>query len=202
MRRLVVIQVQAGSNPVGHPIYPNPSTSLKEVINNMNVLLLNASYEPLRVVSAERAVILILTGKAEPVTDSDHVMRSPSTTVKVPLVARLVRMAKVPRMTKVPFSRKMLIVRDNSECQFNHCSAKGTTVEHLLPSSRGGKSTYENCVLSCGPCNFKKADKTLEEMGWTLKKKPVSVFGPMVLLARAGSNAALPEWAEWLPASA
>ena len=168
----------------------------------MQVLLLNASYEPLRVVSAERAVVLILTGKAEPVTDSEHVMRSPSIEVRVPLVARLVRMASVPRMAKVPFSRRMLTVRDNGECQFSHCKSKGTTVEHMLPASRGGKSTYENCVLSCGPCNFKKADRTVEEMGWTLKKKPVAVYGPMVLLARAGANAALPAWAEWLPALA
>lgn len=168
----------------------------------MQVLLLNASYEPLRIVSAERAVILILQGKAEALTDSEQVMRSPSTEVKVPLVARLLNMAKVPRMQRVPFSRKMLAVRDNHECQFSHCNAKGTTVEHILPSSRGGKSSYENCVMSCGPCNFQKANRTLEEMGWTLKQKPVPVYGPMVLLARAGSNAALPEWAEWLPAGA
>lgn len=168
----------------------------------MQVLLLNASYEPLRVVSAERAVILILAGKAEPVTDSEHVMRSPSIEVRVPLVARLTKMASVPRMARVPFSRRMLTVRDNGQCQFKHCDAKGTTIDHLIPSSRGGKSTYENCVLSCGPCNFKKADRTLKEMGWTLKRKPEPVYGPMVLLARAGSNAALPEWAEWLPAGA
>jgi 5-methylcytosine-specific restriction endonuclease McrA len=168
----------------------------------MQVLLLNASYEPIRVVSAERAVILILQGKAEPVTDSEHVMRSPSTTIKVPLVARLTKMAKIPRMQRVPFSRKMLSVRDNGECQFSHCDAKGTTVEHLLPTSRGAKTTYENCVLSCGPCNFRKADRTLTEMGWSLKRTPAPVFGPMVLLARAGSRAALPEWAEWLPAGA
>jgi 5-methylcytosine-specific restriction endonuclease McrA len=168
----------------------------------MQVLLLNASYEPIRVVSAERAVVLILQGKAEAVSDSDHVMRSPSTQVRVPLVARLIKMAKIPRMQRVPFSRKMLSVRDNGECQFAHCNAKGTTVEHLLPTSRGGKTTYENCVLSCGPCNFRKADRTLKEMGWALKRSPAPVFGPMVLLARAGSHAALPEWAEWLPVGA
>lgn len=168
----------------------------------MQVLLLNASYEAIRVVSAERAVVLILTGKAEPVTDSEHVMRSPSIEVRVPLVARLIKMANVPRMAKVPFSRRMLSVRDNGICQFSHCDAKGTTVDHLVPSSQGGKSTYENCVLSCGPCNFKKANRTVKEMGWTLKRKPVAVYGPMVLLARAGANAALPEWAEWLPAIA
>lgn len=168
----------------------------------MQVLLLNASYEPARIISAERAVVLILQGKAEPVSDSGHVMRSPSTTVRIPLVARLIKMAKIPRMQRVPFSRKMLSVRDNGECQFAHCNSKGNTVEHLLPSSRGGKTTYENTVLACGKCNFQKADRTLEEMGWTLKKAPAPVFGPMVLLARAGSRATLPEWAEWLPAGA
>src|SRR5690606_24129360 len=139
-------------------------------------------------------------GKAEPLADSEHVMRSPSTEVRVPLVARLVKMAKVPRMQRVPFSRKMLSVRDKGVCQFNDCTAKATTVDHILPSSRGGKTTWENCVAACGPCNYRKADRTPEEMGWTLKTKPAPVYGPMVLLARAGAHAALPEWAEWLPA--
>lgn len=168
----------------------------------MQVLLLNASYEPCRIISAERAVVLILTGKAEPVSDSGHVMRSPSTEVRVPLVARLVKMAKVPRMSRVPFSRKMLAVRDDQTCQFNDCTSRGTTVDHLLPSSRGGKTTWENTVLACQDHNFKKADKTTEEMGWKLKKKPEPIYGPMVLMARAGENASLPEWAEWLPAPA
>lgn len=201
MRKQVVDLLLAGLTPVGHPIYTQSTTTLKEV-TNMQVLLLNASYEPVRVVSVQRAVTLILTGKAESVADSDHYMRSPSTQVRVPLVARLVKMANIPRMQRVPFSRKMLSVRDNGTCQFSHCDAKGTTVEHLLPTSRGGKTTYENCVMSCGPCNFKKANRTMKEMGWTLKRKPEPVFGPMVLLARAGRNAALPEWAEWLPAGA
>lgn len=168
----------------------------------MQVLLLNASYEPVRVISAQRAVVLILTGKAEPVSDSEHTMRSPSTEVRVPSVARLVKMAKVPRMAKVPFSRKMLSVRDKGLCQFNACTAKGTTIDHVVPRSQGGKTTWENCVMSCQSCNFKKADKSLAELDWTLKNKPEPVYGPMVLMARAGSNATLPEWAEWLPAPA
>jgi 5-methylcytosine-specific restriction endonuclease McrA len=168
----------------------------------MQVLLLNASYEPVRVITAERAVVLILTGKAEPVSDSGHVMRSPSTEVKVPLVARLVKMAKVPRMQRVPFSRKMLSVRDKNMCQFNDCTARGTTIDHVVPRSQGGMTTWENCVMACGPCNFKKADKTLASLGWTLKTKPEPVYGPMVLMARVGSNADLPEWSQWLTATA
>lgn len=167
----------------------------------MQVLLLNASYEPVRVITAERAVVLILTGKAEPVSDSGHVMRSPSTEIQVPLVARLVKMAKVPRMQRVPFSRKMLNVRDNGQCQFNDCTARGTTIDHVVPRSRGGTTTWENCVMACGPCNFAKADKPLSELGWTLKKEPIPVYGPMVLMARIGSNAELPEWSQWLAAA-
>jgi 5-methylcytosine-specific restriction endonuclease McrA len=169
----------------------------------MQCLLLNASYEPIRVISVERAVVLILTGKAEPVSDSGHVMRSPSTEVRVPLVARLVKMAKVPRMQRVPFSRKMLNVRDNGQCQFNDCTARGTTIDHVVPRSQGGTTTWENCVMACSPCNFKKADKTMEQLGWTLKKTPEPVYGPMVLAARMGRYAELPEWAQWIsPATA
>lgn len=168
----------------------------------MQVLLLDATYRPVRIVSAQRAVVLLLTGKAETVTESEHVMRSPSTEVRVPLVARLVRMTKIPHMQRVPFSRRMLHVRDGGECQFAHCHAKGTTIDHLIPSSRGGKTNYENCVLSCEKCNFEKADRDIKEMKWQLKKKPEPVYGPLVLLARAGANASLPEWAEWLPAMA
>jgi hypothetical protein len=145
----------------------------------MQCLLLNASYEPIRVISVERAVVLILTGKAEPVSDSGHVMRSPSTEVRVPLVARLVKMAKVPRMQR------------------------GTTIDHVVPRSQGGTTTWENCVMACSPCNFKKADKTMEQLGWTLKKTPEPVYGPMVLAARMGRYAELPEWAQWIsPATA
>lgn len=167
-----------------------------------STLLLNTSYEPLRIISAQRAVVLVLTGKAEPVTHSEHYMRSPSTTVRIPLVARLVKMAKIPYMQRVPFSRRMLSSRDNNECQFAHCNARGTTVEHLVPTSRGGKTTWENCVLACATCNAKKADKTLAEVGWALKKDPQPVFGPMVLHARVESRVAVPEWAEWLTAPA
>lgn len=167
----------------------------------MQVLLLNASYEPVRVITAQRAVVLILTGKAESVAESELTMRSPSTEIRVPLVARLIKMAKVPRMAKVPFSRKMLNTRDKGLCQFNDCQEKGTTIDHVVPRANGGQTTWENCVMACQSCNFKKADKTLQELGWTLKAKPEPVYGPMVLMARAGSNAALPEWAEWLPAA-
>lgn len=167
----------------------------------MQVLLLNASYEPIRVITAERAVVLVLTGKAEIVSDSDHVFRSPSTEVRVPLVARLTTMAKVPRMQRVPFSRKMLSVRDKGLCQFNDCTARGTTIDHVIPRSQGGTTTWENCVMACGPCNFAKADKSLEKMGWTLKNEPIPVYGPMVLMARVGANADLPEWSQWLVAA-
>jgi 5-methylcytosine-specific restriction endonuclease McrA len=95
----------------------------------------------------------------------------------------------------------MLQTRDNGLCQFNDCTARGTTIDHIVPRSRGGTTTWENCVMSCQEHNFKKADRTLESLGWTLKKKPEPVYGPMVLLARIGRNAELPEWSQWLTAA-
>lgn len=159
------------------------------------VLLLNATYEPLRVVSARRAVELIVTGKAHTVADGDLVMRSPSIEVPVPVVARLVSMAKVPFTAQVGYSKVRLAVRDSRSCQVNGCDRPGDTIDHLLPRSRGGVTSWENCALMCEKHNAGKGDRTLTELGWVLKKVPVA---PRNLLALAAEPVAVPEWQPYL----
>jgi len=163
----------------------------------MSVLLLNASYEPLTTVSWKRAITLVLTGRAELVEqDGDRVIRSAGgTEFPLPQVVRLMKMISFPgmRMSDGPrFSKKALSARDNRECQVVECDERGSTVDHVIPRSRGGDSSWENCVLMCLDHNSLKGDRSLDQLGWALKQAPVAPKSSIVLAA------ARPEWDEWL----
>ena len=132
-------------------------------------LVLNASYEVLGVVPLGRALMLVLETKADQV-QSDGVIRSSTTTYDRPVVIRLKRYVHVPYDPGVPLSRRSLSVRDNGQCQY--CSGVGETIDHVVPKSRGGSNTWENCVLACKRCNNKKGSNTLAELGWALPRRP------------------------------
>ena len=167
----------------------------------MSVLLLNASYEPLTTVSWKRAMTLVLTGRAELVEqDGDRIIRSAGgAEFPFPQVVRLMKMISFAGMRSADsprFSKKALSVRDNRECQVADCDERGSTVDHVIPRSRGGASSWENCVLMCLDHNSQKGDRSLEQLGWTLKQAPVAPKGSIVFVA------ANPEWDAWLvPAS-
>jgi len=163
----------------------------------MSVLLLNASYEPLTTVSWKRAMTLVLTGRAELVEqDGDRVVRSAGgTEFPMPNVVRLMKMVSFAgmRSTGTPrFSKKGLGIRDSRECQVADCDEYGSTVDHVNPRSRGGDTSWENCVLMCQAHNSTKGDRTLDQLGWELKQRPVAPRGSIVLLS------ARPEWSGWL----
>ncbi len=163
----------------------------------MSVLLLNASYEPLTTVSWKRAMTLVLTGRAELVEqDGDRVVRSAGgREFPLPNVVRLMKMVSFVgmRSTESPrFSKKGLSIRDNRECQVADCDEFGATVDHVVPRSRGGDTSWENCVLMCRAHNSTKGDRTLEQLDWELKQRPVAPRGSIVLLT------ARPEWEGWI----
>ena len=136
------------------------------------VLLLNVTYEPLTTVGLRRAVCLVLCGKAEVVHDGGgQVLHSASLTVASPSVIRLRRYVRIPHRNRVPLTRAALMRRDNYKCAY--CGRHAETIDHVLPRSRGGQHTWENCVASCQMCNHRKADRLLEELGWTLLNQPV-----------------------------
>jgi 5-methylcytosine-specific restriction endonuclease McrA len=136
------------------------------------VLLLNATYEPLTTLPLRRAVCLVLREKAEVVHHdaSGALLRSATMSIGVPSVIRLRRYVRIPFRTRVPLTRAALMRRDNYQCAY--CGRRAETIDHVLPRSRGGKHTWENCVASCRPCNHRKADRLLEELGWTLHVTP------------------------------
>lgn len=136
------------------------------------VLLLNSSFEPLRICTIHRAIVLVYQGKAEVLEESDQVFSSANAQIKVPKVIRLKYFVNLPYKTRMPINRQAILARDNHECQFVGCNRKGTTIDHVLPRSKGGKHEWTNVVASCAKCNAKKSDKLLEHLGWKLKSQP------------------------------
>jgi len=138
------------------------------------VLVLNASFEPLSLISVQRAVVLLLREKAEAIeNDVSRYMRAERFSLPMPLVIRLVHYVSIPRRLKAPLTRKTLLSRDEYTCQFCGTTAGPLTVDHVLPRSRGGQTSWENCVTACLRCNHRKGSKTPEEAAMHLRQKPV-----------------------------
>ncbi len=133
-------------------------------------LVLNATYEPLGVVSDRRALILVLNQRAVMVEESGTILRYANGQVSLPSVVRLTKFIKIPYRHSIPLSRRALFARDGGRCVY--CGATATSIDHVIPKSRGGKHSWENVVSACHRCNHLKADKTLKEIGWKLKSIP------------------------------
>lgn len=161
------------------------------------VLLLNATYEPLTALPLRRAVVLMLCGKADVVhgDPAGLVLHSAGTSVQVPSVIRLRTYVRVPYRARMPMTRAALMHRDRFRCAY--CGGKAETIDHVVPRSRGGEHTWENCVACCSDCNHRKADKMLSELGWALRTVLVPPKGRHWRLLVA-AEAVEPEWARYL----
>ena len=138
-----------------------------------SVLLLSASFEPLRIISWQNAVCMFFLGKVEVVEEYDHDIRSVSLIIKAPSVVRLLRYMRVGRKSP-PLTRGNLLARDNFTCQYcaKELSAKDATLDHVIPRSQGGQTTWINIVCSCASCNRKKGGRTPKEARMALLSKP------------------------------
>lgn len=172
----------------------------------MRVLVLDQTWAPARIVDLKRAVLLLVSGKAIPVTDVNvGVMHSPSVEINVPAVIQVSTLIKNGLKNAKPpdCSRARVLTRDNRECQFviggRPCVNKGDTIDHLIPQSRGGKDTWENLVAACFKHNGVKADRTLEQMtkshDWSLKRKP---YAPRFMIKALSAESIHPEWEVFL----
>lgn len=141
-----------------------------------SVLVLNASFEPLNVVSVRRAVVLLLKDKAELVEAVEAVMRAESVTVPTPSVIRLVSYVRIPYRMRVPVSRRGVLARDRYTCQYCGLTPGRTalTIDHVVPRSRGGPKRWENLVAACARCNRRKGGRSPEEAGMRLLSLPHS----------------------------
>jgi 5-methylcytosine-specific restriction endonuclease McrA len=133
-------------------------------------LVLNATYEPLGVVSARRAVVLVLSEKADLVHHNGAEFRSEKLAVPVPSVVRLRTFVHVPYQRRTPLNRRAVFLRDGGRCQY--CGRKADSIDHVIPRSRGGAHSWENVVAACGRCNSTKRDRLVEETQMRLHRRP------------------------------
>jgi 5-methylcytosine-specific restriction endonuclease McrA len=158
------------------------------------VLVLNASYEFLNVATLERAVKLIYKGKAEVVeTVTGREIGTTRYRMSMPSIIRMLYYIVRPHK-EVPMTKKNILLRDDHTCQY--CGRAGDTIDHVMPRSRAGKSTWENCVCACSMCNTRKNSRTPEEANMKLLRKPKKpAFIPWILVKRDASKVG---WARYL----
>lgn len=140
---------------------------------NRLTLVLNGSYEPINICTARRALTLVFKGAALVEEVSKFTVHTSKIDIPIPSVIRLLKYRRIPRQNR-SVSRKGIILRDGATCQYcgNEFSARDLTLDHVLPRSRGGQSTWENLVACCFKCNNKKGDRTPQEAGLVLLKQP------------------------------
>mgnify|MGYP002381400515 FL=1 len=139
-----------------------------------SVLLLNTSFEPLKVISWQRAITMFFSGKVEVIEEYEYDIRSVSIVIKAPAVVRLLNFARIGRRSP-PLCRTNILARDNFQCQYckNELSPKDATLDHVVPRSQGGKTSWDNIVCACANCNRKKGGRTPKEAKMALLKIPV-----------------------------
>lgn len=172
------------------------------MLSSVKSLVLNYSYEPLQFCSAKRAIIMILNGRAEFIESDGYVVRSPTTTFKLPAVIRVLNIVKRNRSKQAAFSKKNILRRDNYTCQYCGTCENPLTIDHVLPKSRGGESKWNNVVVACKDCNLKKGNLTPLEKGMKLSKKPskAELQWPFFQLP-GGPISHLEIWKKYLPKS-
>jgi 5-methylcytosine-specific restriction endonuclease McrA len=140
-----------------------------------HTLLLNATYEPLRVVHWQKAITLWCQGKVEIVAVYEREVRSVSFSIKLPSVIRLLRRIRIRRNAEyVPFSRANIYARDRHRCQYcgHGFGTAELTFDHVVPVAQGGRKDWENIVTCCITCNRRKGGRTPEQAGMRLIRHP------------------------------
>ncbi len=144
------------------------------------IILLNSDFTFLNTIGWKKAICLVIKEKVEVVKESTRKVGVNDRTLElfVPSILRLVRFVKTVYTREAPFSTGNLLIRDNHACQYCGDTAGPLTIEHVFPRSRGGKTSYENCVIACARCNGKKGNRTPREAGMKLRSTP---YPPMII---------------------
>ncbi len=163
------------------------------------VLLLNATYEPLIVINWKRAITLLFLGKVEVLEEYGQEIHSVSFSIKLPSVVRLLRMIKKPK-TPIKFSRQNIYARDKYKCQYcgKRFPSEDLTYDHVTPKARGGGTKWTNIVTCCISCNRKKGGRTPAEARMKLIRKPFCPKWVPVLRATIGFKQVPSSWRDYL----
>ena len=167
-------------------------------------LVLDQSFAPLKIIPWQRAIQLLTLGKVEVVEEYDAEVRSRYLIIKIPAVVRLVKAFR-RRRKPVKFSRVNIYARDDYRCQYcgDRRPIDELTYDHVMPRSRGGRTTWTNIATCCSPCNLKKADRTPAEAGMTLRREPrqpVDVPAVMIAVSRSSVPDAWRDYLYWTAA--
>lgn len=191
-------QVGAGSIPVGHPVLVTSDFRQRRMTFAMShvlqrpALVLNRSWQPVNIATVARVLVLVWNESARVVDPDDYQLydwsdwaalnpsddelfiQAVSQKLRVPEVITLNHFDRVPT-SSVTFSRRNIFRRDRFTCQYcgRQPKADELTIDHVLPRSQGGQSTWDNCVLACVECNHRKADRTPDQARMGLKKVPI-----------------------------
>jgi len=137
------------------------------------VLVLNASYEPINICAARRALVLVLKGVATAEEEHGSTLHAARVAIPMPSVIRLLEYRRIPHQSRA-LSRKNILLRDRNTCQY--CGivlpSSELTLDHVVPRSRGGASSWENLVAACHDCNRRKGNMLLHETDMKLTREP------------------------------
>lgn len=160
------------------------------------VLVLNASYEPLNITTWKRAMVMVLMGKAEGLEHDRKRLLRPN--LHQPTVIRLRQFVRVP-YRQMPLTRRNVFQRDNHRCQYCGTASDPLSIDHVVPRSRGGTDVWENVTTACLPCNVRKGNRTPREAGMPLAREPRRPLGSLSFEAnrriRSGQHQ---EWAKYV----
>jgi 5-methylcytosine-specific restriction endonuclease McrA len=153
---------------------------LEHMASTEAVIVLNAGYEFMGLVSWQRAMILLFNGKVEVLKESNRIIRTVSRTFKIPAVIRLIKFIRQIYRREVPFSRKNILTRDSYVCQYcgREFSSGDLTIDHIVPKVQGGDNHWTNVVACCRTCNIRKGGRTPRQAGMQLMRKP---FKPTIM---------------------
>ncbi len=171
------------------------------MLSSRKVLLLNATYEPLSLVTPPKAVTLIWRRVAESIEiDPGQILRSPRYVFEVPSVIRLTQYIDVRARQNRVTNRHRILARDHYRCQY--CGRRGSafdlTLDHIMPKSRGGRTVAENLVTSCRECNNRKSDRTPDEARMPLLTNPSALYYGLERGEFRRAAETRPEWRKYL----
>lgn len=164
------------------------------------VLVLNASYEPINICGARRALVLVLKGVARTEEEQGAILHAARVRVPMPSVIRLLEYRRIPHQTRA-LSRKNILLRDRNTCQYCGVvmNSGELTLDHVQPRSRGGLSTWENLVACCHTCNRRKGNHLLNElteMKLLREPRPFSLHTSRHIMRMIGHSD--PKWRRYL----
>lgn len=163
----------------------------------MRTIVLNGDFTFLNTVNWRRGLILVMSGKSEVLKYADKIIRcADGSELPIPLVIRLIKMIRMIYRNRVPYTKKNVMIRDNNTCVY--CGSQhDLTVDHMIPVSRGGETSFENCVTACWECNNKKDNRTPTEAKMFTSKRPqaptISEFF-RIKMKQLGVDEYLKEW--------